>query len=242
MKSGWSGGNSRKSVLASKASRFQDSNILSLATSATCRLRLQVTRRERDGVAALQSISLSSDEASKRLLIPSLLVQYHINLDHARVHAEGRVCANHLETFNGGGEAADGNMGEEQFVSNAPELTADLVAVSNVFRVWSRLRRGATRSGGHKGRGAIQDEAKDDQNNFIRHRGKPGGPGVSLGGQVVIGATIGEGGCLVGQFAIRHGGGMPCCVCASREGGQMAVSDVLGGGQLERRAELLPSS
>lgn len=172
------------------------------------KMRLQVARRERDGVAVFQSFYLGSDEANKRLSV-GRIVQSHVNLDNARVPAEGGDRANLLETLNGGGEAADANMGEEQFRSNAPELTAGLVAVPNVYWVWSRLRRGATRSAFHKGWGAIQDEAKDDQKNFIRHREERGGPGASLGGRAVNGATLGEGGCLLGQFALRHGGGMP---------------------------------
>lgn len=179
-------------------------------------MRLQVARWERNGVAEFQSFYLSLDEVNKRLVVfPA--VHSHVNLDNACLPVEGGVCADLFETFNGGGEAADANMGEEQFGSNTPELTAGLVAVPNVLRVWSRLMRGATRSGGDKGRGAIQDETKDDQKNFIGHRGQRGGPGASLGGRAVIGAILGEGGCLVVQFALRHGGGMPCCVCASRE-------------------------
>lgn len=103
-------------------------------------MRLQVARRERDGVAVFQSFYLDSDGANKRLSV-GRIVQSHVNLDNARVPAEGRDRANLLGTLNEGGEAADANMGEEQFRSYAPELTAGLVAVPNAYRVWSRLRR-----------------------------------------------------------------------------------------------------
>ena len=59
------------------------------------------------------------------------------------------------------------------------------------------MRRRETRSAGHKGWGAIQDKAKDEQKNLIRQAGEGVGPGA-----------VAE---IVGQLALRHDGGIPVC-------------------------------